>query len=104
MVIRVNFLPFLPRRDILPITRLHPYADLTSGRLQKWNALWNFRGTATRIPVARLCLLALVPKLGKVQFGVLAMAWTFIGYAGLFDFGSGRAITKLVSEKLAGRE
>jgi len=91
-------------RDILPVSRRHPDFDLTSGRLLKWNALWNLLGTAAPIPVALLCLPALVHKLGKDQFGVLALAWTLIGYAGLFDFGLGRALTKLVSEKLGGKE
>jgi len=91
-------------RDILPISHRHPYVDLTSGRFLKWNALWNLLGTATPIPVALFCLPVLVRKLGEDQFGVLTLAWTLIGYAGLFDLGLGRALTKLVSEKLGRKE
>src|SRR5260370_24227181 len=91
-------------RDILPASRRDPDFDFTSGRLLKWNSLCILLGTAAPIPVALLCLPALVHKLGKDQFGVLALAWTLIGYAGLFDFGLGRDLTKLVSEKLGGKE
>jgi O-antigen/teichoic acid export membrane protein len=39
-----------------------------------------------------------VRGLGPAQFGLLALAWTVVGYAGSFDLGLGRAATKRVSE------
>ena len=42
----------------------------------------------------------LVKGLGVDRFGVLTLAWMVIGYFSLFDLGLGRALTKLVAEKL----
>lgn len=47
----------------------------------------------------------LVKGFGIERFGVLTLAWMLIGYFSLFDFGLGRALTKLVAEKVgAGKE
>jgi O-antigen/teichoic acid export membrane protein len=42
----------------------------------------------------------LVATLGAERFGILTLAWMVIGYFSLFDLGLGRALTKLVAEKL----
>ncbi|MFV1975715.1 MAG: flippase, partial [Candidatus Scalindua sp.] len=43
--------------------------------------------------------------LGTARFGVLTLAWMVVGYFSLFDLGLGRALTKLVAEKLgAGKD
>lgn len=44
----------------------------------------------------------IIKGLGIVRFGVLTLAWMVIGYFSLFDFGIGRALTKVVAEKLGG--
>ena len=44
----------------------------------------------------------LIKGLGIDRFGVLTLAWMVIGYFSLFDFGIGRALTKVVAEKLGG--
>jgi O-antigen/teichoic acid export membrane protein len=75
-------------------------ASLTSGSLLARNTLWNLIGNAAPIVVAAVCIPNLIRSLGKDRFGVLTLAWALIGYAGLFDLGLGRALTKLVSEKL----
>lgn len=46
----------------------------------------------------------IVRGFGDERFGVLALAWTLIGYLGVFDFGLGRALTKLVAESLGDDE
>lgn len=43
----------------------------------------------------------LVRGLGADRFGVLALCWAAIGYAGLFDLGIGRGLTQIVSELLS---
>lgn len=43
----------------------------------------------------------LIEGLGKEKFGILSLAWIFIGYFTLFDLGLGRAITKFVAEYIA---
>ena len=42
----------------------------------------------------------LVDQLGVERFGLLNLAWLLVGYFSLFDLGLGRALTRLVAEKL----
>jgi O-antigen/teichoic acid export membrane protein len=51
-----------------------------------------------------VCVPALVNGLGVARFGVLSLAWIVIGYFSLFDLGIGRALTKLVADKLGAGE
>jgi O-antigen/teichoic acid export membrane protein len=62
--------------------------------------LFNFLGQGLPLVVAIFCLPFLVRYLGAERFGVLALAWVVIGYFSLFDLGVGRALTKVVAEKL----
>lgn len=56
------------------------------------------------MPLALVAIPVLIRGLGTARFGVLTLAWMVIGYFSLFDLGLGRALTKLVAEKLgAGR-
>lgn len=64
------------------------------------NTLWNFVGHALPLVVGIATIPFLIRALGTERFGVLTLAWVVIGYFGLFDFGLGRALTKLVAEKL----
>ena len=73
---------------------------LTSGRLLAWNTLWNLIGNGAPMIVALFSIPILIHKLGGDRFGVLALAWALIGYAGLFDIGLSRALTQLVAKKL----
>jgi O-antigen/teichoic acid export membrane protein len=83
-------------------TKNHP---LLHGRLLARNVVWNLIGTGSPLLVAFFSIPILIHRLGTDRFGVIALAWTLVGYAGLFDLGLGRALTKLVSEKLGnGRE
>src|SRR5205823_4005061 len=80
--------------------QLHP-ARLTSGHLLASNAIWNLLGTVGPMAVAVLLLPVLKHQLGTDRLGVLTLAWVVIGYFGLFDFGLARAVTKIISERLA---
>ena len=42
----------------------------------------------------------LLSQLGSARFGILSLAWTVVGYFGLFDIGLGRSLTQMVSERL----
>lgn len=42
----------------------------------------------------------LIKGLGKERFGVFTLLWVITGYFSLFDLGLGRAVTKLVAERL----
>ena len=63
------------------------------------NTLWNLVATAAPMPVALYAIPVLIAGLGKDRFGLLALAWTLIGYFTLFDLGLGRALTQLVASE-----
>jgi O-antigen/teichoic acid export membrane protein len=65
------------------------------------NTVWNLVGSAGPLLVAALGIPTLVRGLGVERFAVLTLAWTLIGYLSVFDFGLGRALTKLIAEKLS---
>jgi O-antigen/teichoic acid export membrane protein len=78
--------------------------QLTSGDLLARNVVWNLLGACAPLAVAVPAVPLLLHRMGTDRFGVLTLAWSVIGYFGLFDFGFGRALTKLVAERLgAGR-
>jgi O-antigen/teichoic acid export membrane protein len=79
-------------------------AHLTSSRLLARNTLWNLVGNAAPMLVAAICIPLLIKGLGTDRFGVLTLVWALIGYATLFDFGLGRALTQLVATKLGSGE
>src|SRR5690349_6169557 len=72
------------------------------GRAMARNTTWNMVGQVVPLLVAAILIPMLIRRLGVDRFGVLALAWTLVGYFGLFDLGLGRALTKVVSEALAG--
>lgn len=82
----------------------HPHVNLTSGRLLARNTIWNLLGTLLPMGVAVVSIPPLVHALGLDRFGLLSLAWVVIGYFSLFDAGIGRALTKLVAEKLGANE
>ncbi len=80
------------------ITKTAPH--LTSGRLLARNTIWNLIGLLAPMVVGVVAVPPLVRGLGVPRFGVLSLAWIVIGYFSLFDLGIGRALTKLVADKL----
>lgn len=64
------------------------------------NTGWNVLGLSAPLLAAAFVIPVLIGRLGPDRFGVLALAWAVIGYFGLFDLGLGRALTKLVAERL----
>lgn len=76
------------------------HASLTGGRRLARNVLWNLLGTGAPLLVAIIAIPLLIEGLGTARFGVLTLAWMVVGYFSLFDLGLGRALTKLIAEKL----
>jgi len=76
---------------------------LLSGRLLASNVVWNLVGTGLPLIVGLWAIPILIDGLGNERFGLLAIIWMGIGYFSLFDLGIGRALTKLIAERL-GRE
>lgn len=64
------------------------------------NASFNLLGSLIPLIIALLTIPILLGKLGTDKFGILNLAWIVIGYFGFFDLGIGRALTKIVSEKI----
>lgn len=58
--------------------------------------------SAAPIPVALVALPLLTRHLGTERLGLLALAWAWLGYATLLDFGLGRALTRMVAASDAG--
>ena len=73
---------------------------LTSSRTLARSVFWNILGQMAQLITALVVLPWLVRGLGPERFGLLALAWVVIGYFGVIDLGVGRALTKLVAEKL----
>jgi O-antigen/teichoic acid export membrane protein len=77
---------------------------LTGGRLLARNTLITIVGQGLIVVTAIAAVPLLIDMLGTARFGVLTLAWVLIGYAGLFDLGLGRALTKFTAEKLGAGE
>lgn len=78
--------------------------DLTSGHLLARNTIWNVVGQVIPMAVGLVAIPSLLHGLGVDRFGLLSLAWIVIGYFSLFDLGMGRALTKLVADKLGANE
>ncbi len=73
---------------------------LTSGRLLANNVLWNLFGRIAPLITAVVSIPLLISNLGIERFGILTLVWMIIGYFSFFDLGLGRALTKLISERI----
>lgn len=73
---------------------------LTSGRVLARNAAGNLLSQCVPMAVAIISMPWLIRGLGNDRFGVMTLAWMVLGYFSLFDLGLGRALTKMVAEKL----
>jgi len=79
-------------------------SNLTSGRTLARNTIWNMVGQGAPLLVALFAIPLLIKGMGTDRFGVLTLAWAVVGYFSLFDLGLGRALTKLVAEKLGAEQ
>lgn len=91
-------------RPKLLVSAAQPIPPLTRGRLLASNTVWNLLGLLLPMAVAVVAIPPLIALLGVARFGVLSLAWIVIGYFSLFDLGLGRALTKLVADKLGARQ
>ena len=58
---------------------------------------WNLLGLGLPLLIAAATVPHLLGALGSQRFGLLALAWGLIGYAGALDLGIGRATTQRVA-------
>lgn len=74
--------------------------NLTSNRVLAANTVWNLLGQVLPMAVALVAVPVLVHRIGTARFGVLSLSWLVIGYFGLFDLGTGRALTGIVADRM----
>jgi O-antigen/teichoic acid export membrane protein len=75
--------------------------ELTDGRLLRRNVALNLAAWTLPAIAALVSVPLLSRGLGAERFGLLALAWAAVGIFSLFDFGLGRALTRIVAERLA---
>ncbi len=64
------------------------------------HTIWNLVGMCAPMAVALFAIPMLIHGLGETRFGLLSLVWMLVGYFGVFDLGLGRALTKVIAEKL----
>lgn len=74
---------------------------LTRGGLLARNVAWNMAGVALPTLAAVAAIPILVDTLGDARFGLLSLAWMFIGYFTIFDLGLSLALTRIISARLS---
>lgn len=62
--------------------------------------VWNTLGQLAPLVGALLAIPVLIEAMGTTRFSVLTLAWALVAYFVVFDFGLGRATTKLVAERI----
>ena len=77
-------------------------AALTDDRLLRRNVLLNLGGWVIPAGAALVAIPLLAQGLGPARFGMVALAWAAVGLFSFFDFGLGRALTRMIAER-AGR-
>lgn len=65
------------------------------------NITWNLLGNILPLAVGLMFFPLIISAFGAERFGLLALAWSLVGYFSLFDMGLSRALTQMVSERLS---
>ncbi len=87
---------------VVPAAAAHTEASaLTRRGLLARNVVWNLLGVGLPTLAAVLAIPPLAGALGEARFGLLSLAWMFIGYFTIFDLGLSLALTKIVSARIA---
>lgn len=64
------------------------------------NTFFSIASKVFPIIISLICIPIIIKGLGEEKYGAFTIALVFIGYFNLFDLGLGRAITKLISERI----
>ena len=65
------------------------------------NTSWNLAGQLLPLLVGIAVLPLLIRTMGLDRYGFLTLVWVLVGYAGVFDFGIGRALIRVVAQRLS---
>jgi O-antigen/teichoic acid export membrane protein len=90
--------------EIWMIERKADFTNLHSGKVIANNTLINIIGQVLPLLVGIITIPALIEGLGIERFGVLTLAWMFIGYFSLFDLGLGRVLTQIIANRLGNED
>ena len=82
----------------------HSEHALLRGGLLARNVIFSFAGQAVPLLVAVFAVPEIISQFGVDRLGILMIAWAFVGYLSLFDLGISRALTQLLSSKIAAGE
>ena len=72
-------------------------ASLTKAAPLIKNSLYSFGSRVIPLFIGLVAIPILIELLGVTRFGILTLAWVFIGYSNIFDFGMSRAGVKFIS-------
>ena len=64
------------------------------------NAAWNVVGTVLPMMAGLFSVPILLNGLGDARLGIFSLALGLVGFAGIFDFGLGRALTQTVAREV----
>ena len=78
--------------------------SLTNDGLLQRNVALNLIGWALPAATAFVSIPLLARGFGPARFGLVVLAWSCVSVFSMFDFGLGRALTRLVAERLAAHE
>lgn len=78
--------------------------SLTNDGLLQRNVALNLVGWALPAATAFVSIPLLARGFGPARFGLVVLAWSCVSVFSMFDFGLGRALTRLVAERLAAHE
>jgi len=82
------------------VTKTEGFKISYSGKSIAKNTIYNLTGYGIPLLVAVVLIPPLIKGLGDERFGILNLAWIVIGYFSFFDFGIGRGLTKIISERI----
>ncbi len=74
---------------------------LTDPRLLRRNVIISLLGWVLPAATALVAFPLLAQRLGPDRFGVVALAWSVVGWFSLFDFGIARGLTRLIAARAA---
>ena len=75
-------------------------SNVSSNRRLARNTLWNLMGYVAPLAVAVVVVPLLIKHLGTAKYGILTIAWSVVGYFGIFDMGLSNALTKFIAERI----